>query len=329
MDGLLDVRAFALGMIALLNPCGFALFPAYLGFFLGSEAAAGGDGDQAGGRGRLGSTVLALNRAQIVGLSMSAGFMAVFGLLGLVLAGSLQTLNETGWLPRITALIGVALLGLGVAMMAGYQPKLTTPRLNKGAGSRSVVSMFLFGMSYAVASLACTIGIFAVAVGTSASGQSFTQRFGSFLSYAAGMGLLATGLTIAVGFGQTRLVNKFRAATAHVNRVSAVILVIVGVYLILYGVWSHQVLNNPGTEPTAWIDAIVSTAEGWQGSLAGWLNGQVDLFGLLSKPARRTSILGVLFLAVNLAIAAAALIVRLGGRGSSSDSSRPDLVEAS
>ena len=35
MDALFDPRAFALGMIALINPCGFALLPAYLGFFLG------------------------------------------------------------------------------------------------------------------------------------------------------------------------------------------------------------------------------------------------------------------------------------------------------
>lgn len=34
IGGLLDASAFALGLIALVNPCGFALLPAYLGFFL-------------------------------------------------------------------------------------------------------------------------------------------------------------------------------------------------------------------------------------------------------------------------------------------------------
>ena len=36
-----DARAFALGMVGLVNPCGFALLPAYLGYFVGTE----GDND--------------------------------------------------------------------------------------------------------------------------------------------------------------------------------------------------------------------------------------------------------------------------------------------
>ena len=34
---LFDTRAFALGMVGLVNPCGFALLPAYLGYFVGTE----------------------------------------------------------------------------------------------------------------------------------------------------------------------------------------------------------------------------------------------------------------------------------------------------
>ena len=37
MADFFDPRAFALGMVALVNPCGFALLPAYLGFFLGLD----------------------------------------------------------------------------------------------------------------------------------------------------------------------------------------------------------------------------------------------------------------------------------------------------
>ena len=35
--------AFAAGTVAAFNPCGFALLPAYLGWFLGAEDAADGD----------------------------------------------------------------------------------------------------------------------------------------------------------------------------------------------------------------------------------------------------------------------------------------------
>ena len=296
MEELLDPRAFALGMVALINPCGFALLPAYLGYFLGLD-----DGEDAER-----STIISLNRAQVVGLSMSAGFLAVFGILGLFLAGTITSLNESGWLPRITVVIGVGLVILGIAMFAGFQPLVKIPKLNKGGGSRSIGSMFVFGVSYAVASLTCTIGIFLSAIGTSASGASFGERFGSFISYAVGMGLLATVLTLAVGFGKKGIVARFRQLLPKINLVSAGILVVVGIYVALYGIWSEQVLDFDA-RPTPWINSIVTTAEGWQAQLAGWVGADISVLG---RTMARTTLMGWTFLAVNLALVAAGFLAR-------------------
>lgn len=296
MEALFDPRAFALGMVALINPCGFALLPAYLGFFLGLD-----DGEDAET-----SSIVALNRAQVVGLSMSAGFLAVFGVLGLFLAGTITGLQESGWLPRITVVIGVGLVALGVAMFAGFQPLVKIPKLNKGGGSRSISSMFIFGVSYAVASLTCTIGIFLGAIGNSASGASFGERLGSFVSYGIGMGLLATVLTLAVGFGKKGIVNRFRQLLPKINLISAGILVIVGVYVALYGIWSEQVLDF-STQPTPWINSIVTTVEGWQASLAGWMSTQVSVLG---RTMARTTLMGWSFLIINLLLAAAGFLAR-------------------
>ncbi len=296
MEALFDPRAFALGMVALINPCGFALLPAYLGFFLGLD-----DDEDAET-----SSIVALNRAQVVGLSMSAGFLAVFGVLGLFLAGTITGLQESGWLPRITVVIGVGLVALGVAMFAGFQPLVKIPKLNKGGGSRSISSMFIFGVSYAVASLTCTIGIFLGAIGNSASGASFGERLGSFVSYGIGMGLLATVLTLAVGFGKKGIVNRFRQLLPKINLISAGILVIVGVYVALYGIWSEQVLDF-STQPTPWINSIVTTVEGWQASLAGWMSTQVSVLG---RTMARTTLMGWSFLIINLLLAAAGFLAR-------------------
>ena len=61
--------AFASGMVATVNPCGFAMLPAYLGYFLGLE---GQDRD----------VQASVSRSLGVGLSVSAGFLVVFGLAG-------------------------------------------------------------------------------------------------------------------------------------------------------------------------------------------------------------------------------------------------------
>lgn len=283
-----DPRAFALGMVALVNPCGFALLPAYLGFFLGL------DDDEDGSESR----IVALNRAQIVGLSMSVGFLLVFGLLGLAFAGFATTISE--YLPWITLVIGGALVVLGIAMLRGFQPLLKLPKLEKGTGSRSAVSMFLFGISYAIASLSCTIGLFLSAIGTSASGSSFAERFGAFFSYGLGMGLLATALTLAVAFGKRGLVNRFRQLLPKINLVSAIVLVVVGVYVALYGWWSIQVFNDP-LNITPWLDSIITTAENFQAKLTTWIDA-------------RTAVLGWTFLTINVALAVAGLVVRRNER---------------
>ena len=103
MGDLFEARSFALGMVALINPCGFALLPAYLGFFLGLDDD---DADD--------SRITALNRAQIVGLSLSLGFLAVFGVLGLAFAGALTAIAPV--LRYITLGMGVLLVILGVAL---------------------------------------------------------------------------------------------------------------------------------------------------------------------------------------------------------------------
>ncbi len=301
MAELFDPRAFALGMLALLNPCGFALLPAYLGVFLGLD-----DGDENR------STIVALNRAQVVGLSMSAGFLAVFGLLGLFFAPTITALNTSGWLPRITVGMGVGLVALGIAMFFGFQPLLKIPKLNKGGSSGSIASMFLFGVSYAVASLTCTIGLLLSAIGTSASGSSFNERFGAFLSYAIGMGLLATVLTLAVGFGKKGLVNSFRKVLPMMNIVSAVVLVVVGAYVALYGIWSEQVLDFD-RQPTGWINSIVIPVEETQAAVTNWMNNTINPFGLLDKARPRTTFMGWAFLGINLVLAVAGYIARQTG----------------
>lgn len=292
MGDLLDARAFAIGMVALINPCGFALLPAYLGFFLGLD-------DEEQGESRL----VALNRAQIVGLSLSAGFLLVFGLLGVVFAGFYQSVGSK--VSYVTVVIGIGLIGLGIAMLRGFQPLLKLPKLEKGTGSRSAASMFLFGVSYAVASLSCTIGIFISVIGTSASGGSFSSRLGSFISYGLGMGLLATVLTLAVAFGKKGIVSRFRQLLPKINMISAVVLLFVGVYITLYGIWSIQVLGNGDITP--WIDAIVTTAEGYQADMTGWFVADVTLG---SRTMARTTLLGWTFFILNAGLIVAGAVAR-------------------
>ncbi len=67
--------AFGAGMVAAANPCGFALLPTYLGLYLGADSA----------ENPLGRRLL---RAAAISLTVSACFVLLFGLAGLVLAAT-------------------------------------------------------------------------------------------------------------------------------------------------------------------------------------------------------------------------------------------------
>ena len=81
-----------------------------------------------------------------------------------------------------TIVVGIFLVGLGIAMLRGFEPTVRLPKLEMGADSRELTSMFLYGISYAVASLSCTIPIYVGIVATTlertsvASGKSNSLR---------------------------------------------------------------------------------------------------------------------------------------------------------
>ena len=169
--------AFLRGMVASINPCGFVLLPTYLLFFLGVQAAEQAPDQRA-----------SVRRALVVGSAVSAGFVAVFLVVGIVT----ETIDT--WLlsnaKYATLVIGSAFIGLGVAMLAGYRPRFATPHLDAGGRTRSVGSMFVYGIAYAVASLGCTMPLFLPTVFGTGRREGFAAGVASAVFYGAGMGLV-------------------------------------------------------------------------------------------------------------------------------------------
>src|SRR5690606_36233292 len=85
-----------LGMVATVNPCGFAMLPAYLSFFLGLE-----DSDAE-------VPTAGVARALRVSVAVAAGFLAVFAVAGTAVRLTSLPVYET--VPWISIVIGLALL---------------------------------------------------------------------------------------------------------------------------------------------------------------------------------------------------------------------------
>lgn len=231
------VFPFAAGLIAAFNPCGFAMLPTYLTYFLGLD-----DGDENP------SLSKGLIRGAKVGLALSLGFVTVFGIFGvlfeLILSGGARSAVQSSlWI--VTLGSGVLVLVLGVAMLRGFQPVLNLPKANMGTGSREVGSMYLFGVSYGLVSLGCTIGPFLIAVtGSVANADTPGASIWAFLAYAVGMASVILFLTMALAAGRNGVANKMRSLLPKINKASGVLLVVAGVYLVLYGNFQRDPINN-------------------------------------------------------------------------------------
>ena len=221
--------AFAAGIVAAFNPCGFAMLPAYLAYFLGLEE---GEGDSRG-------NVL---RALTVGASVSLGFVIVFGIMGAIVSAASLSLGE--YLPWVTMVIGGGLLILGIAMIFGYEMTVSLPKLNKGTNGRQAGSMFLFGVSYAVASLSCTLPIFLAQVTGVFTRDSFGSGLSVFATYTLGMSLVLMTLTLVVALARRSLTRKLNRVLPYINRISGILLVVAATYVVYFGWTEVRILRG-------------------------------------------------------------------------------------
>ena len=248
--------AFTAGMIATVNPCGFVMLPAYLGYFLGIDQ--GEDGPSSAG----------VSRALLVGSVVSAGFLLLFALAGALV--SWTSLAVGRWSPWLTVVIGVVLLGMGIAFLAGWEPALSLPRLDKGGRSRGLWSMFVFGISYAIASLSCTIGPFTTVVATTFSRSSFAAGVATFIAYGLGMALLLMALTVSLALARQGVLVRLRKAMPYFTRIAGLIMVIGGAYLAWYGVYEIRLIQRGEQDATRGpVDLITN----WSSDAQNWLKG--------------------------------------------------------
>jgi cytochrome c biogenesis protein CcdA len=245
--------ALTTGMVATVNPCGFALLPAYLSAFVGLD-----DGEERP------SSANAVGNALKVSAVLTLGFVTVFALLGVIITKVFGGIEEH--LPWVTIVIGIGLVGLGAYLLTGRQLVLNIPKLNKGGADGTLFSMYLFGVSYAVASLSCTIGGFLVITSQTFGKGSYVSGVMVFVLYGLGMGIIVGILTLAVALAKHGVVARFRSLLPQMNRIAGVLLVIAGAYVAYYGWFEIRVFRGDAGD-----DAVYDVAS----RIQTWLQNQI------------------------------------------------------
>ncbi|HCT76281.1 MAG TPA: cytochrome C biogenesis protein [Micromonosporaceae bacterium] len=274
MDAAPYPLALVAGMLAAVNPCGFALLPAYVSLLVIGDT-------------KQGSSLRRMGRALALTGAMTLGFVTVFGAFGLLAAPAADWLVQR--LPWVTVVIGLVLACLGLWLAAGRELPSPVPKMAQAPKlSRRFGSMVLFGVSFALASLGCTIGPFLLVVVTTFQAGSAGAGIGLFLAYAAGMALIVGVVAVAVALANQAVLRGLRRVAPMLSRAAGVLMVLAGGYVLWYG-WYEIRLSR---DPTA-RDPVIDAAGGVQ----TWLAAQVEMFG-----AGFFAVAGLVMVAVGMAV---------------------------
>ena len=216
---------FSAGMVSTVNPCGFAMLPAYLGIYLGAPDS----------RDSRASLVIRFKRALLVGSLISLGVMLLFGTVGVILAAGLTTVRSV--IPWLGLVIGASLSFGGAWVLMGG-------KFNIGAISRAasymgdvrevnLKSYFFFGLSYGTASLSCTLPVFIAVVGFGTT-TNFLTATGYFILYGLGMGFVILTLTLIMAIFKIAMVGVPRKLFPSIQPISATLMILAGSYIVYY-----------------------------------------------------------------------------------------------
>ena len=256
MDQGLVGLAFAAGLVAALNPCGFAMLPAYLLLVVRGERPGASSG------------VAAAGRALAATVGMALGFLTVFGLFGALTVSAATTVQRL--LPYATVLVGAALTVLGMWLLSGRALPALTLRAPgpRWAPTARLGSMYGYGVSYAIASLSCTIGPFLAVTAAGLRGGSAVTGAAIYLAYTAGLTLVVGVLAVAAATASTAMADRLRRILPFVNRIGGALLALVGLYVAYYGSYEVRLFGANGNPQ----DAVITAAGRLQGAVAGWVH---------------------------------------------------------
>lgn len=250
--------ALLLGAVAAFNPCGFALLPAYLTLIMTGSAGAVGTPDAGVPR------AIALRRALGFAAAMTVGFLGVFLAFGL-LFGAVSLGLQASILPvvsYVTVVLGALVAVLGVRMAVHGElsgPGLGALTRGSHAPGRTFTSQTLYGASFALASLSCTIGLFLVVVTGALDAPGPAAALAPFVAYGLGMGASIVIVSLAGALAGTGAATALRRRTPQLMCAGGVLMVLAGLYVLLFGL--AEVLPRYGVYA---LDPVVRVTTQWQ-----------------------------------------------------------------
>lgn len=211
LDPLSLLFVFTSGVFALFSPCGFPMLPGYVSYYIGTNAS--------------------LGKAFPGGVACTLGLVTVFSIIG-VIADALGSLI-TYYISLLELVAGLATIFLGLSMILKIRiPMFSIPV--KAPKRRGLIGIYLYGVTYGMATLACSAPIFFSILSIAIAAGGLLNGILTFTVYAIGMGLPLIIITILLVNTKKMFLKRIMKMMPWIEKLSGIILVSIGVYLIYF-----------------------------------------------------------------------------------------------
>jgi cytochrome c-type biogenesis protein len=203
------LSSLTLGLLATASPCILPLYPGYLAYLSGNQAA--------GRKGRY-----------FLGFFVLLGVLTMMLLLGLIVA--LLSISISSALVITIPLADLLIIGLGILLLLNVNPFKMVRQIQVPVISHPFANAFLYGLLYGPIALPCSgpllVGIFAYSFTTA----EVLSKLNIFLWFGLGFGLPLLALSLLSGALQRQITRFFAIHSRAVNLVGGLLLVGIGVY---------------------------------------------------------------------------------------------------
>ena len=222
------------GFATFFSPCSFPMLPGFVAYYLSAEAEQ-----------EKKSTLKVLGSGLVAGI----GIILVFLVIGFAWIAAGTAANVEEYTPILGPIVGAVLIVLGLLMFTNLQyHALLRPftrlkeAITKGKSKETggyYPKLFGYGVGYGAAASACTAPLFMAVLAQSSITGGPTESLLILLVFSLVIVLLMVAITFMLSaFGQES-VRKLSQYTDLIKKVSAVVLIVVGVYLIYYYLTTH------------------------------------------------------------------------------------------
>jgi cytochrome c biogenesis protein CcdA len=159
-------------------------------------------------------------------------------------------------------------------LLRGKSPALKRFLNPNIAPKKQFITQIGYGVTFALGSLSCTVGPFLAIASTALASGSLFNILASFALY--GLGMAATVLVLALLTAATNraLISKIRGATPVIEKITAILVLLVGIYILFYAWFELQ--SYAGLDTANPVIDFALTLQGtliqWVVTVLGWLH---------------------------------------------------------